>query len=265
VECLVYRDVKLRMLPRISREAMQLVGAIFILIVSATALTDYFVLTRLPDRLTAWMTSTIHSKYLFLAALNIFLLAVGFVMEIFTALLVVVPLIAPAAIGFGINPYHLGVIFLLNLEVGYVHPPVGLNLFISSFRFRKPMVDLYWAVIPFLIIMLLVLIFVTYVPGLSTWVDRSKPAPGEKAAAAAAGAGDAGVAGVKIAWPDGGVWTPEHCEAADIKGDVLKYAECQNMFKLWPRCDSLPEELDRVECRDKVRSGENPFEADAGP
>jgi C4-dicarboxylate transporter, DctM subunit len=264
LECLIFRDVKLRMLPRISREAMQLVGAIFILIVSATALTDFFVLTRLPDKLTAWMIGTIHSKYLFLAALNLFLLAVGFVMEIFTALLVVVPLIAPVAIGFGINPYHLGVIFLLNLEVGYIHPPVGLNLFISSFRFRKPMVDLYWSVIPFLVIMLITLMVVTYVPGLSTWVDKAKPAEKQAKGGGGAEAGlDAGVV-VKITLPDGGVITPEYCDRPEIKGDSLAYADCQSMFKLWARCEGMAEELDRIECRDKVLSGEDPFAADAG-
>jgi C4-dicarboxylate transporter, DctM subunit len=258
LETLVYRDVKLRALPRISREAMQLVGAIFILIVSATALTDYFVYAHVPDRLTSWMVEHIQSKYVFLIALNILLLAVGFVMEIFSALLVVVPLIAPAAAGFGIDPYHLGVIFLLNLEIGYVHPPVGLNLFISSFRFRVPMVVLYRAIVPFIIIMLITLFIVTYVPQLSPVKARkAEPtevvgaAPGDDDAAAAAAA-------VRITLPDGGVIGPEHCEAEDVKDDAIAYADCQTMFKMWARCEPLGP-LDRLECQQKVLDGEDPF------
>jgi C4-dicarboxylate transporter, DctM subunit len=261
LETLVYRDVKLRALPRISREAMQLVGAIFILIVAATALTDYFVYARIPDHVTEWMVVHIKSKYVFLIALNLLLLAVGFVMEIFTALLVVVPLIAPASAGFGIDPYHLGVIFLLNLEVGYVHPPVGLNLFISSFRFRKPMTELYWAIIPFIVIMLLTLILVTYVPGLTpvkakgqeekTAAVPTQPAPGTT--------GDAGPR-VTITLRDGKVVGIEHCEAPDIKGDALGYEDCKAMFTLWPKCEALTDVMDKEECKGKVLEGDDPFE-----
>lgn len=261
LETLVYRDVKLRMMPRVCKEALQLVGAIFILIVAATALTDYFVYAHIPERLTAWMVEHMHSKYTFLLALNIMLLLVGCLMDIFTALLVVVPLIAPAATSFGIDPYHLGVIFLLNLEIGYVHPPVGLNLFIAAFRFRKPMTELYWSIIPFLVIMIVVLGLVTYVPALTPIKAKSRGAePAEKVAAkpapGAKGAPDGGV--VRITWPDGGVWTPDHCEKPEIKSDTLNYADCQTMFKNYAKCDTLPEELDRIECRDKVLAGEAP-------
>src|SRR5262249_18987090 len=166
LETAIYRDVKFLALPKVAREALQLVGAIFILIVSATALTDYFVYAHVPDQLTAWMVEHMHSKVTFLLARNVMLLLVGCLMDIFPALLVVVPLIAPAATSFGIDPYHLGVIFLLNLEIGYVHPPVGLNLFISSFRFRVPMTELYWAILPFLLLMPVVFGLVTYVPAL---------------------------------------------------------------------------------------------------
>lgn len=268
LETLVYRDVRLRALPRISREAMQLVGAIFILIVAATALTDYFVYARIPDKMTAWMVEHISSKYVFLIALNLLLLAVGFVMEIFSALLVVVPLIAPAAAGFGIDPYHLGVIFLLNLEVGYVHPPVGLNLFISSFRFRKPMTELYWAIIPFIVIMLISLVIVTYVPALT--LVKAKPkhddAAGAAPAAAKVEARDGGVAEkVKVTLSDGRVVTDEHCETPEIKNDALGYADCQTMFRLWPKCEALSDLMDREECKQKLRDNEDPFAADAGP
>jgi tripartite ATP-independent transporter DctM subunit len=267
LETLVYRDVHIAMVPRICKESLQLVGAIFILIVAATALTDYFVYAHIPERLTGWMIEHMHSKVTFLLALNVMLLIVGCLMDIFTALLVVVPLIAPAATSFGIDPYHLGVIFLLNLEIGYVHPPVGLNLFIAAFRFRRPMTELYWAVLPFLLIMLIVLGLVTYVPALTPIKARGRQESAEKTAAAGApaaagarGGPDAGV--VRIVWPDAAVWTPARCEQADVKGDTLAYADCQTMFKLYARCDGLAEELDRIECRDKAIAGEDPF---AGP
>ena len=113
------------------------------------------------------MQQYISSKYTFLLLLNLFLLVVGCLMDIFSALIVVVPLIVPVAIGFGVDPVHLGIIFLTNLEIGYLTPPVGLNLFISSFRFREPVVSLYAASIPFLLILLAALLVITYVPAIS--------------------------------------------------------------------------------------------------
>jgi C4-dicarboxylate transporter DctM subunit len=258
----VYRDISPRMIPRICKEALQLVGAIFILIVAATALTDYFVYAHIPDRLTRWMIEHMHSKITFLLALNVLLLLVGCLMDIFTALLVVVPLILPAAISFGIDPYHLGVIFILNLEIGYVHPPVGLNLFIAAFRFRAPMTQLYWSIVPFLIIMLIVLGLVTYVPALTPIRSKTFAEQKDKEVATAPEAlatADAGV--VTITFPDGGVWTPARCEKPEIKGDSLEYADCQTLFKNYAKCATLPEELDRLECRDKVLAGEDPFSA----
>lgn len=103
----------------------------------------------------------------FLIVLNVFLLIVGCLMDIFSAILLVVPIIAPIAYGFGINPYHLGIIFLTNLEIGYSTPPVGINLFISSLRFKKSIVEVYWASIPFLVILLIALAIITYIPWLS--------------------------------------------------------------------------------------------------
>ena len=267
LETLVYRDITLPMVPRVCKEALQLVGAIFILIVAATALTDYFVYAHIPDQLTRWMIEHMQSKVTFLLALNLLLLLVGCLMDIFTALLIVVPLILPAAISFGVDPYHLGVIVILNLEIGYVHPPVGLNLFIASFRFRTPMTELYWSIVPYLLIMLVVLGLVTYVPALTPIKSKSSQLTAEKAAPETPGKAspDAGTV-VKILLPDGGVWTPEHCEKPEIKGDSLAYADCQSMFKLYAKCDTLKEELDRLECRDKVLAGEDPFNApDGGP
>ena len=260
----VYRDITPRMIPRVCKESLQLVGAIFILIVAATALTDYFVYAHIPDRLTRWMVEHMHSRVTFLLALNVLLLLVGCLMDIFTALLVVVPLILPAAISFGIDPYHLGVIFILNLEIGYVHPPVGLNLFIAAFRFRAPMTELYRSIVPFLIIMLIVLGLVTYVPALTPIRSKSFAATATATATAAPtlateakAAADAGV--VTITFPDGGVWTPARCEQPQIKGDSLDYAECQTLFANYAKCAALPDELDRLECRDKVIAGQDPF------
>jgi C4-dicarboxylate transporter DctM subunit len=254
LEVFIFRDVRMGRLPQTIREAMKLVGAIFILIVAATALTDYLVTAKVPDTLNEWITTHIESKIIFLLALNGMLLAVGFVMDIFSALVVVVPLIVPTAAAYGIDPYHLGVIFLLNLEVGFVHPPVGLNLFISAYRFNKPMSELYWAVLPFLAVMLVSLGIVTYMPSLT--VVKTQATTPQQAAPVDAGVG----AVVQITLSDGGVITEAHCEKPEIKDDALAYAECQNMFKLYPKCADLPEALDRLECQQAVIEGRNPFE-----
>jgi tripartite ATP-independent transporter DctM subunit len=250
IECLIYRDVKLRQLPHVVRESMKLVGAIFILIVAATALTNYFVTADVPTKMTNWMLENIHSKYVFLIALNIMLLAVGCVMDIFSALLVVVPLIALAATKFGIDPNHLGVIFLLNLEVGYVHPPVGLNLFISAFRFKRPMVDLYWAIIPFVVIMLITLVIVTYVPGLTLVHSNTE----EETPAATGGAGgDGGVAAkpnITIRLPNGKEM--KDCDDPEIKADPVNSQTCPKMFEEYAKCASMQDELEKVDCQDKA-------------
>ena len=170
VEVGFYRDVKLRDLPGIVRECMVLVGGILIILGSALAYTNYLIDAEVPFQILETMQSHVSGKIMFLLVLNIFLLVVGCMLDIFSALVVVVPLIAPIALEFGIHPVHLGVIFLTNLEIGYSTPPVGLNLFISSFRFKKPIVRLYLAAIPFLIISLLGLILITYFPQLTLWL-----------------------------------------------------------------------------------------------
>ena len=114
----------------------------------------------------------IHSKIVFLLAINAFLLVVGCLMDIFSAIIVVVPLISPIAVAFGIDPVHLGIIFLTNLEIGYLTPPVGLNLFISSLKFDKSIVKLYVSVLPFIALLLLALMLITYIPELSLWLPR---------------------------------------------------------------------------------------------
>jgi len=122
--------------------------------------------------LLGWIKVIVKSRLAFLLLLNLFLLLVGFLMDVFSALVVVVPLILPLALDYGVHPIHLGVIFLANLEIGYCAPPVGLNLFISSFRFKQPILKLYRAALPFLVIQLLILGLITYIPQLSLFPVR---------------------------------------------------------------------------------------------
>jgi len=174
----VFRDVNAKKLWRITREAMCLVGAIFIIIFAAKVLTNYVITAKIPEDLVAFTSKHISSKYVFLLALNFLLLIVGMVMDIFSAIVVVVPLITPIAASYGIDPFHLGVIFLLNLEIGYMTPPVGLNLFIASFRFQKPIIDVIRATWPFLLATVVALILVTYIPAI---VETSTPPPERRA------------------------------------------------------------------------------------
>jgi C4-dicarboxylate transporter, DctM subunit len=156
-----------RVLWGVSREAMAMVGAIFIIIFASTALTNFMVTAEVPRKLVAWTQAHVESRIVFLLAINVILLIVGTVMDIFSAIVVVLPLIAPIAKAYGIDPYHLGVIFLLNLEVGYLHPPVGLNLFITSVKFQRPITEVMWATIPFLLTMIVALLTITYIPALT--------------------------------------------------------------------------------------------------
>jgi hypothetical protein len=178
-------------------------------------------------------------------------------MDIFSAIVVMVPLIAPAAARYGVDPYHLGVIFLLNLEIGYLTPPVGLNLFVTSFRFQRPIADVVRAALPFLFLMMAVLGLVTYIPALTVVRDAKKQVGGESDAA------DAGA--VAIPFPDGGVWTPERCEREDIKSDAISYEECKSAFKYYPTCASIEGEMDKLDCQTLAIAGANWLAAaDAG-
>jgi TRAP-type C4-dicarboxylate transport system permease large subunit len=129
-------------------------------------LTNYLVDAEVPMQAAAWVQAHIQSRLLFLLVLNVFLLLVGCLMDIFSAIVVVVPLILPIGQVFGIHPLHLGMIFLANLELGYLTPPVGMNLFLASYRFDKPLVQVYQYATPFLLILLLVVLLITYVPAL---------------------------------------------------------------------------------------------------
>ncbi|HBQ21514.1 MAG: C4-dicarboxylate ABC transporter [Deltaproteobacteria bacterium GWA2_38_16] len=171
VEGIIYRDISFtKDLPRIIKESMILVGSILIILGCALGLTNYLIDEQIPMKILDLMKVYITSKVMFLVVLNIFLLIVGCMMDIFSATIVVVPLIVPVAKAFGVDPIHLGIIFLTNLEIGYITPPVGINLFISSMRFRKPVLSLYVATVPFLIILLIALLIITYVPFLSTYL-----------------------------------------------------------------------------------------------
>jgi len=171
VEVFIYKDLKFFAdIPRVMRESMVLVGAILMIIGVAMGLTNYLVDQEVPNRLFEMTKTFISSPTMFLVVLNLFLIIVGMMMDIFSAIIVVVPLIKPIAQSYGIDPIHLGVIFLLNLEIGYLTPPVGLNLFISSLRFGKPVFTVVRATLVYIGILLVALVIVTYIPELSLWL-----------------------------------------------------------------------------------------------
>ncbi len=173
VECFVLREVKFfQHLPEIMVESAVLSGAIIIILGFALGFTGYLVDEQIPNRILKQLIALTANKYLFLAGLNLFLLAVGCIMDIFSAIVIIVPIIVPIAIQYGIDPIHLGVIFLVNLEIGYSTPPVGINLFIASLTFKQPVTRLYRASIPYLVLLLLALAVITYLPDLSLWLLR---------------------------------------------------------------------------------------------
>ncbi len=171
VEMFVYRDVTASQLPEVARQSMILVGSIMIVLGCALGLTNYLIDAEIPARIFQFLHARVQSPWGFLALLNVFLLVVNMV-EIFSAIVIVVPIIAPVASQYGIDPVHLGALFLLNLEIGYMTPPLGLNLFLASRRFDKPLPALYRAVLPFWALLLAALMLVTYVPALSLWLPK---------------------------------------------------------------------------------------------
>jgi len=173
VESFIYKDLHpLRDLPRIMRESMVLVGAILIILGTAMGFTNYLIDEQIPMQLLGFMKQYIHDPLTFLIALNVFLLMVGCMMDIFSAIIVVVPLIVPIAKSFDVNMVHLGIIFLTNLEIGYSTPPVGINLFIASSRFNEPIFRLYRAALPFLGLRIMGLLAITYLPALSLFLPN---------------------------------------------------------------------------------------------
>ena len=170
VEVAILRDVKLRELPRVMRESMILVGGILAILGVSLASTNYLIDAEVPTRLFEAIREHIDSKLAFLALLNIFLLVLGMMLDIFSALVLMIPLLLPIAVGYGIDPLHLGIIFLANMQIGYFTPPVGMNLFIASYRFKKPVMQLYSAALPFFFLLLGAVLIITYWPALSLWL-----------------------------------------------------------------------------------------------
>ena len=170
VEVFIYRDIPLKRLPAVTVQSMVLFGGILVVLAASMASTNFLVDQQIPMRLFELIRQYITSKYTFLLVLNIFLLIVGALLDIFSALVLVVPLIVPIANSYGVDLVHLGIIFLTNLQIGYCTPPVGLNLFLASYRFEKPVTELYVATLPFLVLLLVTLAIITYFPQLSLFL-----------------------------------------------------------------------------------------------
>ncbi len=170
VEVVIYREIKLSQLANIIRESMVMVGGILLILGVSLALTNFLIDAEVPMKLFAMCQAFVSSKLVFLILLNVFLLILGAMLDIFSAIIIMVPLMLPVALEYGIHPVHLGIIFLANMQIGYFTPPVGMNLFIASYRFNKPIVDIYRATIPFMLVLLLSVLIITYWPALSLFL-----------------------------------------------------------------------------------------------
>jgi C4-dicarboxylate transporter, DctM subunit len=167
VEVFIYREISIRKLPEIMRDSMVMVGGILLILGVSMASTNFLIDAEVPTRLFNLIQAHVSEKITFLILLNILLLMLGAILDIFSALVIMVPLILPVAVSYDINPVHLGIIFLANMQIGYFTPPVGMNLFIASYRFKKSIVSLYRSTIPFMILLLIAVLIITYWPGLS--------------------------------------------------------------------------------------------------
>jgi C4-dicarboxylate transporter DctM subunit len=172
VEVLIHREVKARDLVAIMRNAMVLVGGILLILGMSLASTNYLIDAQVPKKLFNFVGQHVTNPFTFLILLNCFLLILGAILDIFSALVIVVPLIVPVALSYGIHPIHLGIIFLANMQIGYFTPPIGMNLFIASYRFEKPVMELCRATLPFFVILLVAVLVITYWPGLSLFFMR---------------------------------------------------------------------------------------------
>ena len=168
IEVFIYKDVSIfGDLPKIVEKSMIMVGGIIVILAAALGLANYLIDAQIPAKILGSMQHFVKSPLVFLLFLNLFLLIVGALMDIFSAIMVIVPLLIPIAQSFGINPVHLGIIFMVNLGIGYSTPPIGMNLFISSMRFERSITFLYRAALPFLLILLIALALITYIPALT--------------------------------------------------------------------------------------------------
>lgn len=227
-----------RVLWTVCQEGLAMVGAIFIIIFASTAMTNFLVTAKVPAMLVEWTTTHVESKIVFLLAINILLLVVGTVMDIFSAIVVVLPLIGPIAKQYGIDPYHLGVIFLLNLEVGYLSPPVGLNLFITSIKFGQPIIHVMRATIPFLVTMVVALFTITYIPqitALSVPPERNGSVR-QLVAIVYEGVEDSKVAETEIM-------------LVDAAGTPLKDANGRPVVMHYHSCNAIPDETTKSVCQ----------------
>jgi len=169
VEVVIRREIKWRQLPSIARESMTLVGGILIILGLSFASTNYMIDAEVPQKLFNYTQSFIEDRWSFLIFLFLFLLALGAILDIFSAIVLIVPLILPIAASYGVDPLHLGIVFLATMQLGYLTPPVGLNLFIASYRFNTPILQVYSAALPFLLILAATVLVITFVPQLSLW------------------------------------------------------------------------------------------------
>lgn len=172
VALFILKELRLRQLPEIMNEAMVLIGGVLIILAVSMASTNYMVDAQIPEKLLNLVKEFVHSPLTFLVLLNLFLLALGMMLDIFSALVIIVPLLLPMAVNYGIHPVHFGIIFLANMQIGYFTPPVGMNLFIASYRFDKPVMELYQASIPFMFILIVAVLIITYWPALSLFAIR---------------------------------------------------------------------------------------------
>ena len=170
VEVLILREIPLRKLPEVMRQSMVLVGGILIILGVSLASTNYMIGAGVPQLLFEYIQGLVSSPVTFLILLLVFLLILGAILDIFSAIVLVVPLMLPIAAGYEIHPVHLGIVFLAAMQLGYLTPPVGLNLFIASYRFEKPIMQVYAATLPFLLILLLSVVLITFWPALSLWL-----------------------------------------------------------------------------------------------
>ena len=172
VEVGIQREISLRHLPAVMRESMITVGGILVILGASLASTNYLVDAGIPSAILETIRAHVDSKWTFLILLNAFLLALGMMLDIFSALVLIVPILLPIAMGYDIHPIHFGIIFLANMQLGYFTPPVGMNLFIASYRFDKPVMELYVASLPFFFILLIAVLMITYWPDLSLILVR---------------------------------------------------------------------------------------------
>jgi TRAP-type C4-dicarboxylate transport system permease large subunit len=172
VEVFFYRQMKLRDVPKVITECGILVGGVLLILGVSLGFTNDMVDAEVPARLAAWVHDTVHTQWVFLLMVNLMLIVVGSLLEIFAAIVVVVPLLMPMSDAFGVDRVHMGIIFLANMELGFIAPPLGLNLFLSSYRFKKPMTEVYLAVLPMYLILHAMVLLITFWPFLTTWLPR---------------------------------------------------------------------------------------------